>query len=400
MPLKCQLPTSAEAENAVTSIIQQSELKLEYCKSIQAIDKTEWNKLLGNNGSFDWDGLQFLEESFSNNIDAHNNWEFDYIIVRDTQSKPVLATFLTTTICKDDILSPASVSNQIEIERLNDPYYLTSKVITLGSQLTEGQHLFVDRTSPNWKNAMNLLFDKISKLQDRYEAGSVMLRDFKADDEELDTFFVDNGFFKINMPDNHELKIDWQVHDEYIRKLSYKSRKHLRQNILKYEPAYSVNIIQNPTASDIKHWYQLYLNVKNNSLELNTFTLPFKLFENMVKHPNWEIVSLSIKPELGYSSRPVVVMFNYVTPKAYNFMMIGVDYDYQQEFKCYKQALYQSIMRCKERGLQQINLGFSASFEKRKLGAVATSTVAYMQIKDNYNMTVIANMNVLEKVNV
>lgn len=396
---KMATPDEREAENAVTNMLQQSELKLDYSKSIHAIDKTEWNELMGTNGSFDWDGLQFLEESFSNNVNPHDNWEFDYIIIRDTQNKPVLATFLTTTICKDDMLAPASVSNQIELERLSDPYYLTSKVISLGSQLTEGQHLFVDRNSPHWKNAMNLLFDKITKLQDRYEAGSVMLRDFKAGDEELDTFFVDNGFFKINLPDNHELKMDWKTNDEYIQKLSYKSRKHLRQDILKHEQAFTVNVLQNPTARDIKHWYQLYLNVKNNSLELNTFALPFKLFENMAKHPNWEIVSLSIKPELGYAEKPVAVMFNYVTPKAYNFMLIGIDYDYQQEFKCYKQALYQSIMRCKEKGLQQINLGFSASFEKRKVGAEVLPTVAYMQIKDSYNMTVIANMNVLEKVN-
>jgi hypothetical protein len=142
----------------------------------------------------------------------------------------------------------------------------------------------------------------------------------------------------------------------------------------------------------------LYNNVKNNSLELNTFTLPFKVFENMVSHPNWEVVTLSIKEELGIAEKPVAVMFNYVTQEAYNFMMIGIDYNYQKDFKCYKQALYQSIMRCKEKGLQRIHLGFSASFEKHKVGAEAIPTVAYMQIKDSYNMSVIANMAVLERV--
>lgn len=397
---KMPTPDEREAEEAVDTVMQQSELKMTHHKSIRAIDKTEWNRLLGRRGSFDWDGLQFLEDSFSKNFADEDNWEFDYLIIRDTKQQIVLATFLTTTICKDDMLSPASVSKQIELNRLNDPYYLTSKVITLGSQLTEGEHLYVNRQSTYWRSAMSMLFEHIARLQDKYEAGSVMLRDFNAGDDEMDTFFIDNGFFRVHMPDNHTLKTDWDTPEAYAQKLSPRSRKHLKQDILRYTDAYQVEVLKQPSANDIKHWYELYLNVKNKSLELNTFALPYKLFENMAKHPNWEIMALSIKPELGYTEKPVAILFNYVTPQAYNFMMIGIDYTYQELFNCYKQALYQSIMRCKASGCSQINLGFSASFEKRKVGASSIPTVAYMQIKDNYNMTVIANMNVLEKADV
>lgn len=397
---KMPLPEEHSSEETAVPMADNAELKMEYCKSIHAIDKEEWNSLLGNEGTFDWEGMRFLEESFTENILPEDNWEFDYIIIRDATQRPVLATFLTTAICKDDMLAPSTVSKQIEADRLVNPYFLTSKVITMGSQLTEGQHLYIDTQSPYWQKAMTLLFEKMSKLQDRYEAGTIMLRDFNAGNDELDSFFVDNGFFKITMPDNHKMETNWNTHNEYVERLSYKSRKHLRQDILKYTPAYTINIAQNPSQEDLAHWYELYMNVKNNSLELNTFALPYKVFENMVKHPNWEIVTLSIREELGYAEKPVAVMFNYVTKDAYNFMMIGLDYKYQKEFKCYKQALYQSIMRCHAKGLKKINLGFSASFEKHKVGAEAIPTVAYMQIKDNYNMTVIANMSVLEKVTV
>lgn len=395
---KIPTPDEREASEALVDVLHQTEMKVELYKSITEINKQEWDGLLGNRGSFDWDGMQFLENSFSGNYAPEDNWEFDYVIIRDAQQKPVLATFLTTTICKDDMLSPASVSKQIELNRLNAPYYLTSKVITLGSQLTEGEHLYINRHSDYWKPAMGLLFEQITRLQNQYEAGTVMLRDFKAGDDELETFFVDNGFFRVHMPDNHTLKTSWKTEEEYIGLLSPRSRKHLRQDILRYAPAYNVEVMTNPTEDDIRHWYDLYLNVKNNSLELNTFALPYKLFKNMAKHPNWEIIALSVKPELGYAEKPVAVMFNYVTPESYNFMMIGIDYSMQEQFKCYKQALYQAIMRCQEQGKEQINLGFSASFEKHKVGAKAIPTVAYMQMKDNYNMTVIANMNVLEKV--
>lgn len=394
---KMPTPDEREATDAVDSVMKQTELRVEHYKSISAIGKEEWNKLLDGRGSFDWDGMLFLENSFSGNYAPEDNWEFDYFIIRDSQCKPVLATFLTTTICKDDMLSPASVSRQIEINRLTDPYYLTSRVITLGSQLTEGEHLFVNRESVYWKSALTLLFEEVSRLQDKYEAGTVVLRDFKAGDDELDNFFADNGFFRVHMPDNHMIKPDWKTGNEYLERLTPRSRRHVKQDILKYLPAYTVEVAKEPSEEDIKYWYELYLNVKNNSLELNTFALPFKLFRNMAKHPNWEIMELFVKQNDGTKGKPAAVLFNYVTPNVYNFMMVGIDYTKRDEFKCYKQSLYQAIMRGQELGCVRVNLGFSASLEKHKVGAKSIPTVAYMQMKDNYNMTVIANMNVLEK---
>ncbi|MDI9340752.1 MAG: aminotransferase class I/II-fold pyridoxal phosphate-dependent enzyme [Sediminibacterium sp.] len=394
---KMATPDEREATDAVDSVLKQTELNVEHFTSITAVGKEEWNKLLDSRGSFDWDGMKFLEDSFSGNYAPEDNWCFDYFIVRDANRKPVLATFLTTTVCKDDMLSPASVSRQIELNRLTDPYYLTSKIITLGSQLTEGEHLYIDRQSVYWKSALTLLFDEISRLQDKYEAGTVVLRDFKTDDDELDSFFADNGFFRVHMPDNHSIKPDWENGEEYLERLTARSKRHVKQDILRYLPSYTVEIVKNPNEEVIKHWYELYLNVKNHSLELNTFALPFKLFKNIAKHPNWEVMTLSVPQENGRDTKPVAVLFNYVTPTVYNFMMVGIDYTMRDEYKCYKQALYQAIMRGKALGCNQVNLGFSASLEKHKVGAKAIPTVAYMQMKDNYNMTVIANMNVLEK---
>jgi len=48
-----------------------------------------------------------------------------------------------------------------------------------------------------------------------------MLRDFSSNDNELDTFLVDNGYFKVAMPDNHILEnIDITSKDQYVESLS------------------------------------------------------------------------------------------------------------------------------------------------------------------------------------
>ncbi len=144
-----------------------------------------------------------LENSFTNNTLKEDNWDFDYVIINDNEGNPVVATFLTTALWKDDMLSPAAVSAKVEEQRLTDPYYLTSKVMCTGSLLTEGEHIYINKQSPLWKDAMQLLFEKIYALQEQNKSTNIMLRDFSVDDSELDTFLVDNGYFKFSMPDNN-----------------------------------------------------------------------------------------------------------------------------------------------------------------------------------------------------
>src|SRR5689334_24774367 len=60
--------------------------------------------LLGDRGTFNADGLRFLERAFSGEGGERpeDEWDFHYYVVRDSQDKPVLATFLTAALWKDD----------------------------------------------------------------------------------------------------------------------------------------------------------------------------------------------------------------------------------------------------------------------------------------------------------
>lgn len=394
-------PQDQKVEAAVTSLINESSLKVQHEKTIDAVDKKLWNNLLGERGAFDWNGLKVLEKSFKGNIKTEDNWEFDYLIIRDNIGGPILATFMTTVLSKDDMLSPSTISKQIEQKRRDskDPYYLTSKTLFIGSLSTEGDHLFINKSSPLWKDAMNILFEKISELQDKYSASVVTVRDLEPGDVEMDSLLIDNGFFGINMPDTHVLKdLDWSNTEEFISRLSYKSRKHVRQFILRHEDKYTIEIVTEYSRTDLEHWYNLYLNVKKKSLELNTFRLPFSIFKNMAEDKNWEVLTLTLKNQydLRTKKRPVAVVFSYKTKSNYNPMIIGLDYSFQAEFMCYRQALYQVILRARRLNLKTVRLGFSATIEKRKFGAQVFSPVAYVQAKDNYNMEVLGTLNAVE----
>src|SRR5258705_3693452 len=378
---KITAPEQQRIDKEVASVIRQAlSLKVDHYRTIYDVPEQEWNLLFANKGTFDWNGLALLENTFLENEEPENNWEFDYVIIKDMLTgRPVVATFLTTALWKDDMLSPAAISMNVELRRTTDPYYLTSKVISTGSLLTEGEHLFIDRTSPYWKDAMKLLFDKINALQEKYNTNSIVLRDFRHIDGEMESFFIDNGFFKVSMPDNNVISdMSWNDANDFYEKLSKCSKAHFRKQVRRYQGKYEVCIEKSPSKKDIDHWHSLYENVKNNSLELNTFTLPKKLFTSIARHSSWEVLSLTLNPDDEKDLKKMVaVVFCYQAGDNYIPMIIGLDYAYNKEYKVYRQALYQLVMRGKMLGKKAIHLGFSATVEKKKVGAVTSPTHAF-----------------------
>ncbi len=386
--------------DAIENIIKKANLvHLEHFSSILEIDKTQWDQLFKGKGTFDWEGLQILEKSFKNNNLPEDNWIFDYLIIKDNEGNIVAATFLTTAIWKDDMLSIDMVSAQIEDQRKNDPYYLTSKVICCGSLITEGEHLFIKKDSSLWKDALQLLFEKVYSLQDLYKANHIVFRDFQGLNSELDNLMVENGFFRFNMPDSNVITdLAWDNPEDFYNSLSLKSKSHLRRYVLRNQTKFDTEIIhQTNSQTEIGYWYKLYLNVQNKGLELNTFPLPLKLFNEMNLNPNWEVVKLSLAIPSYSKERPCCVVFCYKTPETYIPVIIGLDYTYNKQFGIYRQALYQLVLRAHQLKKKKILLGFSANIEKKKFGAKTITTFAYMHTSDSYNMEALSTLPTFAK---
>ena len=379
MKIKEELPQANEAPQAIPS-----KYILQHETTIQRIEPELWNRLLGENGTFDWDGLNLLERSFKNNKDPENNWGFHYYIIRDEAGKPVLATFCTVVLTKDDMLSPAPISHKIEMERIINPYYLCSRTLMIGSLLTEGEQLYIDRTLSDWKSVLMLLLDALWKEQEKQKANVLNIRDFEANDLEIQEFFREQGFLKINLPDGHTIKELPGNKAFYLEQLKSENRYYIKKRAIENEQHYEVKIIHNPSEAELNHYYQLYKNVARKSIEFNTFHLPRKFFKQLLHNSKWEILTIKSKKD----KRLAGVAFSYKTPQTYNFVVTGIDYEYMDQH-IYPQILWQLVLRAEELNLKTVNLGFSASQNKRKFGAEVMQRIAFVQIQDSYNMSVI-----------
>ncbi len=368
-------------------------LFLQHYNAIRQVDKTDWDLLFRNRGTFDAEGLQSLEDTFTDNPDGFNNWQFDYLLIRDRNSRVVLATLLTTALWKDDMLSSDIVSRIVEKERQGNPYHLTSKVMSAGSLLTEGEHLYVDRTHPRWKEALVLLFETMSRLGEEREASSLVLRDFHDVPDEVNTIMIENGYVRMQMPETYiRSGLTWCDDDAFYTGLSRRSRQHFREDIRRYASGYGVTIVDEPVAEAVAHhWYSLYREVKDRSYTLNTWPLPQRLFNIFLQNRNWEVIQLTWQtPEI--ESVPAIVSFVlcYKAEQAYIPMLIGIDYRYNNTCRVYRQALYQILRRARELGKERVLYGFGAGTEKRKMGAVPTTVFAYVQSRDHFNSQTIA----------
>lgn len=364
-------------------------LKLEHFRTIKDVNKKEWDTYFTNKGTFDWDGLKLMEESFSLNETKENNWDFDYIIIKDRDENIVLATFFTTAKSKDDMFAPASISLEIEKERVKNPNYLTSKTLFMGSLFSEGEHLFLNKNSKYWKQAMNHLFIKTNEIKNKRKATSIVLRDFIDISSELNSIFVDNGYYKSKMPNNYIIDdINWENETDFLKKRSSNSRRQINKYVLKHKNIFNHETIKSCNDDEkIEKWYNLYLNVKRKSLDLNTYPLPFKLFKKMAISEKWEKIELKIDDNI------VAIVFSYVNGKSYNPMLIGLDYNYNNKYSCYRQAIYKVIMRAKEINASIINLGFSADIEKKRFGAKPKETYTYICTDDTLNQTIMSNLS-------
>ena len=389
------------ATNAVATpkIVDSNKLEIKRYHTIENINAELWNKHVGDNAMFDWNGLQFLEKAFRDNEEQENNWKFKYYVVEDAQGEVISMTFFVVGLHKEDMFSQSSVSRVIEKEREYNPYYLTSTGLIMGSLFTEGSHIYLNKTSVHWKEAFKIVTEELYRVQEKENASNIILRDFEADDTAMDEFMVDQGFVKVDMPESCVIEnLNWTTEAEYVESLSRKNRRHFVQKIKRNEHYYNVRCKPQLSPEELEHAIALFKNVKDNNYAINNFLFPDKLFHLMNESKDWEFVVLYLKEEFSGPSLPVSVCFCHVnSANVYSPMLIGMDYDYLMEYGVYRQTLYQVTKRASALQCTKVNFGISATIEKKRVGATLYPKVGYYQAKDNYAMELIEATIAVEK---
>ncbi|MDA0140293.1 bifunctional aminotransferase class I/II-fold pyridoxal phosphate-dependent enzyme/GNAT family N-acetyltransferase [Solirubrobacter deserti] len=365
-------------------------LTIEHHTRATALDEAEWNSLLGERGTFTVDGLKFLEDAFGGpGARPEDEWAFHYYVVRDRSGRAVLATFFTAALWKDDMMASAAVSELVEERRAQDPYYLTSTTFAMGSLLTEGDHLYLHRNA-DWKGALDLLMAAVGEDARAAGAGTIVFRDLHTADVELAEAVRERGYVRTSLPQSLVYEPVAGGDEAWLAQLSPKARVHQRKAVLPFDDAYAVEWLtaggRAVSDAELDHLYELYLAVQAKGRDLNSFPLPKRFLRDMLAHPSWELMTLTLK-EAGE-----VVAFgaHFVGPRHYAPMIVGLDYAYVRSHGAYRQALRHAVVRARELGSKRVLLGMGATFEKTRFGAHVQDRVAFAQASDHYSSEVLA----------
>jgi len=388
---------------AVPALIPRprSVLTLERHRSIESVDRAEWDALLGGRGTFDSSALRALEATFADGgagtDRGEDAWDFHYLVVREGTGRPVAATFLTAALWKDDMLSPADVSREVERLRADagDPYLLTSTMVSTGSMLSEGDHLYLDR-SADWRGALRLILQAARAVEDESGAAGLVLRDLPDGDDELNEFLLGEGFLRVPIWDTWVREMDFGGDEEFLAALSRKRRQHQRRFVLPWEEQFRVEVLEGgSSAADAlpeksrDALYRMYRNVHARKVELNVFPLPRRIIDAVLATPGWELVLLHLPDQ---AAGPVAFGALNVTGERVATAFLGLDYDYVASHHSYQQLLLQALRAAQRRGARRVLYGMSAELQKSRFGAVPEKRWAYVQATETFNADVLAHI--------
>jgi 7-keto-8-aminopelargonate synthetase-like enzyme len=383
------LERGGEAARRRHAKIVTPELSLSHHTSADALDAAEWDALLGERGTFTVDGLRFLERAFASGERPEDEWDFHYYVVRNRAGKPVLATFFTAALWKDDMLAAPEVSELVEARRADDPYYLTSRHYAMGSLLTEGDHLYLDRNA-DWKGALDLLLPAVAEHAKAAGAGTIVLRDLHSADLELAEAIRERGYVKTTLPSSLVYEPVAGGDEEWLAGLSGKARVHQRKAVLPFDDAYEVEFLRHGgrevSDAELEHLYGLYLAVQERGRDLNSFPLPKRVLRELLAHPSWELMTLRLRA----TGQVAAFGAHFVGARHYAPMIVGLDYTAVRSHGAYRQALRRAILRARELGSKRVLLGMGATFEKTRFGAHVQERVAFAQAADHYASEVLA----------
>lgn len=358
--------------------------------SIDEIDVQLWDNLFKDNGSYSHNGLRCIEEIFSNNEKVEENWGFHYLIIKDENNEVIVATFFTSGLYKDDLLALENISMQIEKQREQDPYYLCSKTLAMGSLFTEGNHLFVNEKNPLVNEALSDFFVEVEKLKKATDSTVVILRDFQSDFKYIE-FFENEGFAKISMPNVNVIPIqNWNTNEEFLEQIPSKNNKrNIQRYVFKYEDQFDVTFKNTINTAEAEHYYDLFQNVKRDNHAVNYFKYPAKITKTLSKYEDWEFMDIKLKG----GDEAICCVWSFRGDKHYSPLIMGLNYEYVESMNLYKQAIFQLVKRANYLNKEKVFLGYSADYEKQKYGAITVPLYAFIKLDDTFNTELIESMS-------
>jgi hypothetical protein len=152
------------------------------------------------------------------------------------------------------------------------------------------------------------------------------------------------------MPDSLVIAPSAPDDDARLASLSRRAGAHRRREVLPRDRCFEVEFLRRgsrrPGERELEQLHELYRNVRDRGLEVNSIELPPTLLADMLEHDCGELMVLRL------ADKPVAFGAHFVGARHYAPLLVGLDYDYVRSHGAYRQAIRQALLRARKLGLR------------------------------------------------
>lgn len=338
--------------------------------SVTKIKKDDWDLIFGDIP----EGYQFyktLEES------GLKDFIFYYIVLyQDNEVLSIAPLFVTNFNL--DIAAEGGIEKVIEgIRKYIAPRFLTFKTLFCGSPFGENGILGLRKDI----SEKNVLLNELIKIMHEFcrekNIPLIIFKDFLTDDTYVLDSLMRQGFLKVKSFPSVITELNFPSFDEYLRSLSYSTRKSLRKKIKRaYASAdIKVKIVENidDIVSEVFRLYENTYHSGATKFERLTEEFFIKVGKNLTPHTKFFLYYVNGK----------LSAFNLclVYKDLFIDKFIGFDYDISKKYNLYFVSWYFNVEWCLKNSIRFYQTGQTDYYAKLKLGSRFIPLYAYLRHK-------------------
>ncbi len=338
--------------------------------SVTKIKKDDWDLIFGDIP----EGYQFyktLEES------GLKDFVFYYMVLyQDNGILSIAPLFITDFNL--DIAAEGCIEKVIQgIRKYIAPRFLIFKTLFCGSPFGENGILGI-REGRSRKGVLIEIIKIAHEFCREKNIAFIIFKDFLKDDTLLLDSLLTKGFFKVKSFPSVITELNFHSLDEYLRTLSYSTRKSLRKKIKKAYSSADIKVRMAENIDDIaSDAFRLYENTYHSGatkFERLTEEFFIRVGKNLTPHTKFFLYYVNGK----------LSAFNLclVYKDLFIDKFIGFDYDISKKYNLYFVSWYFNVEWCLKNSIRFYQTGQTDYYAKLKLGSRLIPLYAYLRHKN------------------
>ena len=337
---------------------------------IEDVPRKEWEAVFPDV----LDGYDFFK---SIDESGFKQFTFRYILIYDGNSLVGVAPSFIMDYPLDTSVSGAA-KGFINSLRKRFPGFLQIKTVICGIPMGPGKI----GISGDMKEVVTAIIETLEEIAGASKASVIAFKDLTSDYFPMQDILFTSGFTRFDSLPSAEIDVDFKDFDEYLMRLSHKTRYDLRRKFKKAErrPKLTMQIVNSPTDEELAEIYKLYLWQVEKHEDVGFEIIPPEFFRNVSRNMPSKARFFLWKLD----GRIVAFVFALASEYFLSAYYLGIDYSIAYDYHLYFLKFRDIINWCIANGIKKYDVGVTGYEPKKRLGFSFVPFYVYVKHRNRF----------------